>query len=126
MTRPRGCTTASITALESLGGIAVEFDFRPFREAAALLYAGPWVAERLAALQDFFAAHADDVHPVVRGIIAGGGEVQRRGRVSWRSTDWKNCAAQTERSLADMPTCCCCRRRGRPTRWPKSRPTRCA
>ncbi len=63
---------ASIDALKSLGGVAVEFDFRPFQEAAALLYSGPWVAERLAAIQDFFAAHADDMHPVVRGIIGGG------------------------------------------------------
>ena len=63
---------ASIQALESLGGVAFPFDFRPFQEAAALLYSGPWVAERQAALGDFLAAHADDVHPVVRGIIAGG------------------------------------------------------
>ena len=63
---------ASIQALESLGGVAVPFDFRPFQEVAALLYSGPWVAERQAALGDFLAAHADDVHPVVRGIIAGG------------------------------------------------------
>ena len=63
---------ASIHALEALGGVAVPFDFRPFQEAAALLYSGPWVAERLAALAGFLASHADDVHPVVRGIIEGG------------------------------------------------------
>jgi len=63
---------ASIGALASLGGVAVFFDFRPFQEAAALLYAGPWVAERQAALGDFLATHADNVHPIVRGIIAGG------------------------------------------------------
>ena len=62
----------SIRALESLGGAPAFFDFRPFQQAAALLYAGPWVAERLAALGNFLDAHADDVHPVVRGIIAGG------------------------------------------------------
>ena len=62
----------SIRALESLGGAPAFFDFRPLQQAAALLYAGPWVAERLAALGDFLDAHADDVHPVVRGIIAGG------------------------------------------------------
>jgi len=63
---------ASLRALESLGGIAVEFDFRPFQEAAALLYSGPWVAERLAALKEFFDAHADDANSIVRGIIEGG------------------------------------------------------
>lgn len=62
----------SVRALELLGGTAVVFDFSPFQEAAALLYSGPWVAERLAALADFFAAHAEEVHPVVRGIITGG------------------------------------------------------
>ena len=45
---------------------------RPFQEAAKLLYSGPWVAERLAALEPFFEAHADEIHPVVRGIIEGG------------------------------------------------------
>ena len=63
---------SSIRALESLGGAPAFFDFRPFQEAAALLYAGPWVAERLAALGGFLDAHTDDIHPVVRGIIAGG------------------------------------------------------
>jgi len=58
--------------MEALGGTAVEFDFRPFQEAAKLLYSGPWVAERLAALGPFFETHADDIHPVVRGIIEGG------------------------------------------------------
>ncbi len=61
----------SVRALEKLGGKAVEFDLTPFRAAAELLYAGPWVAERLAAIESFFQNHADDIHPVVRGIIAG-------------------------------------------------------
>lgn len=62
----------AIHALETLGGSVVEFDFQPFRDTAELLYSGPWVAERLAALQPFFAAHAEDAHPVVRSIITGG------------------------------------------------------
>lgn len=64
--------TASVQVMETLGGTAVEFDFGPFRDAAALLYAGPWVAERLAALQSFADAHADEMHPTVRSIITGG------------------------------------------------------
>ncbi|MGI4789280.1 MAG: allophanate hydrolase [Janthinobacterium lividum] len=62
----------SIRALEVLGGTAVEFDLNPFQDAAVLLYSGPWVAERLAALGDFIESHAEDMHPVVRGIITGG------------------------------------------------------
>jgi len=61
----------TIRACESLGGKRVEFDFAPFRSAAELLYAGPWVAERLAAIEAFAAKHSEEIHPVVRGIIAG-------------------------------------------------------
>ena len=70
-TEAGGLYQNSIDALQAVGGEAMEFDLQPFQEAAALLYAGPWVAERLAAIQDFFAAHADDMNPVVRGIIGG-------------------------------------------------------
>jgi len=56
---------------EALGATLVPFDYAPFREAAALLYGGPWVAERLAAVEDFFASNADDFDPTVRAIIAG-------------------------------------------------------
>lgn len=62
----------SIGALEDLGGRRVEIDLTPFRAAADLLYAGPWVAERLAAIESFFAEHAEEIDPVVRGIISGG------------------------------------------------------
>jgi allophanate hydrolase len=58
--------------LAALGGSAVAIDFAPFAEAAALLYEGPWVAERLHAIRDFIAAHPDALHPVTRAIVAGG------------------------------------------------------
>ena len=61
----------AVDRLEGLGGKPVEFDFSPFLETAALLYEGPWVAERLAAIRPFFEKHADQVHPVVRKIIEG-------------------------------------------------------
>lgn len=61
----------SIARLESLGGIKVDIDFTPFREAARLLYSGPWVAERLAAIRDFALKHPASIHEVVRGIILG-------------------------------------------------------
>src|SRR5205814_1555438 len=62
----------ALKRLEALGGKRSTVDFRPLREVAALLYEGPWVAERLAALEPFFQAHAADMHPVTRAIIAGG------------------------------------------------------
>lgn len=62
---------ASLARLPALGVQVVEIDFAPFRETAALLYQGPWVAERWAALRGFHAGHADAIFPVTRGIIEG-------------------------------------------------------
>jgi allophanate hydrolase len=61
----------AVLEMEKLGGEKVEIDFSIFRAAAELLYAGPWVAERLAAIRPFFEARADEMNPVVREIIAG-------------------------------------------------------
>lgn len=61
----------AIARMREIGGEAVEFDFTPFAQAAALLYAGPWVAERRWALGEFFHSHAAAIHPVVREIIGG-------------------------------------------------------
>ena len=60
---------AAIARLEGLGGVAVPFDYAPFREIAALLYDGPWVAERLAAIETFHADHAAAMDPSVRAIV---------------------------------------------------------
>ncbi|WP_245216719.1 allophanate hydrolase [Roseomonas nitratireducens] len=51
-----GAEEASITAL---------------LDTAALLYDGPWVAERAAAFGDFAAAHPGALHPVTQAIVAG-------------------------------------------------------
>jgi allophanate hydrolase len=61
----------AVARLEKLGGRKVTFDYAPFAETASLLYAGPWVAERMAAIESFAAAHAEDIHPVVREIVFG-------------------------------------------------------
>ncbi len=60
---------ATIIRATALGATLVPFDYAPFREAAALLYEGPWVAERLAAVEAFIASNADDFDPTVRRII---------------------------------------------------------
>lgn len=58
-------------AIAYLDAEAVEIDYAPFREAAALLYQGPWVAERLAAFEDTgLPEHVLD--PSVRTIILEG------------------------------------------------------
>ena len=56
----------------ALGVECVPVDVDPLLEAALLLYGGPWVAERYAAVGEFIASHPDDVHPVVRDIVLGG------------------------------------------------------
>ncbi|MEN6587726.1 MAG: allophanate hydrolase [Sulfuricella sp.] len=61
----------ALARLQSLGGHPVEIDFAPFLAAARLLYEGPWVAERYAAIKDFFDSQADKIFPPVRDIIAG-------------------------------------------------------
>ena len=64
----------SIERLKALGGTPVEIDYAPFRDAAQLLYSGPWVAERTAAVGAFMES-ADDksgVWPTTQQIVLGG------------------------------------------------------
>jgi allophanate hydrolase len=63
---------AAIARLEALGSEGVEIDFAPFLDAARLLYEGPWVAERYAAVGRFMDANPDAVFPVTAQIIEGG------------------------------------------------------
>ena len=49
----------------------VPVDMQPFTAVARLLYEGPWVAERYAAIASFIEQQADAMNPVVRGIIDG-------------------------------------------------------
>ncbi len=46
----RAAWRASLKVLKDLGATLVEIDMTPFNETAALLYEGPWVAERFAAV----------------------------------------------------------------------------
>jgi allophanate hydrolase len=61
----------AVARLEQLGGQAVTIDFAPFAETAALLYDGPWIAERYAAVEAALRAGVA-LHPVTRSIIEGG------------------------------------------------------
>jgi allophanate hydrolase len=53
-------------------GPPLVLDAGDFLRAGQLLYQGPWVAERLAAVGDFAAAHPDQVHPVTRAVLDSG------------------------------------------------------
>lgn len=59
-------------AIAELGWPTREIDFAPFREAAELLYGGPFVAERLAAVRPFLDTNAAAMDPIVRTIIEQG------------------------------------------------------
>ena len=58
-----------IDKLVELGGEAVTIDFAPFMETAQLLYDGPWVAERYAAIREFIEHSPEALNPVTRDII---------------------------------------------------------
>lgn len=61
-------------ALEKLAGLAkvVEIDLAPLQEAAQLLYGGPWVAERTAAMAGILADNPDAVDETVRHVVEQG------------------------------------------------------
>ena len=61
---------AAIEQLKALGGEAVEIDFTPFYEAARLLYAGPWVAERYSVAGELIEQQPDAVLPVIKDVLA--------------------------------------------------------
>lgn len=61
----------TIEFIAAQGLEATEVDFTPFHQTAELLYSGPYVAERFAAVGAFVKSHRDQVDPIVGSIIAG-------------------------------------------------------
>ena len=59
----------AVRALRADGAQVEAIDFAPFSELAALLYQGPWVAERFAAVEALWNENPDAINPVVRGIV---------------------------------------------------------
>lgn len=62
----------ALARLESLGFTLHPLDFAPLLEAARLLYSGPWVAERTAALEAMLRDRPEAIDPTVREIVAAG------------------------------------------------------
>lgn len=92
----------AVERMRALNAEIVEIDYTPFRDAANLLYSGPWVAERLATIGPFLKAHPAAGHEVVRKIIEGGArysavdtftstyrlaELRRATEAEWRKMD---------------------------------------
>ena len=59
-------------AVRDSGLTLVEIDIAPLLECARLLYQGPWVAERAAAVAGLLKTRPGAIHPVVRTILQGG------------------------------------------------------
>jgi allophanate hydrolase len=85
-----------------MGGVAVDIDFAPFLAAAALLYDGPWVAERTLACGDLLGRSPESLLPVLRTILARAARfnaadvfvaqhellaLRRRSAAEWRRMD---------------------------------------
>jgi allophanate hydrolase len=64
-----GAYDAALGVLRPLASATSEIDLTPFFAVAKLLYEGPWVAERHAAMRAFLATNARDVHPVTWQIV---------------------------------------------------------
>jgi allophanate hydrolase len=65
----RSAWEKSIDRIRSMGTEVDTIDGRIFRDAAKLLYDGPYVAERMSAVGDFIMEHGSDIFPVTREII---------------------------------------------------------
>ena len=62
----------AVDLVGAAGGQVVPIDFTPFRRAAELLYRGPWLAERYAAVGQFLESEPPGMDPTVRDIILAG------------------------------------------------------
>jgi len=94
---------AAIKRLENLGGEAVAIDFSPFHHIAELLYDGPWIAERYAAIKEFYDTQESSLLTVTREIIGKGrdysavdvfrghyrlDELRKQASIAWGNIDF--------------------------------------
>jgi allophanate hydrolase len=61
---------AAVADLEALAGAGAPVDLGPMFAVAALLYDGPWVAERYAAIRPIMETRPGILHPTTRAVIA--------------------------------------------------------
>ena len=100
--------------LAQLGVRLRPIDVGPFLEVGDLLYDGPWLAERDAAIGEFLDAHPTEVHAVPRDIITGGrrfsardlfrAEYRRRELAQRAATAWAGVDAIVVPSVPTLPT----------------------
>ncbi|HWF76223.1 MAG TPA: allophanate hydrolase [Caulobacteraceae bacterium] len=63
---------AALQRVRRMGARLVEVDIAPLLDAAALLYDGPWVAERTAAVETLLRTQPRAMEPTVRAILQSG------------------------------------------------------
>jgi allophanate hydrolase len=95
----------AVQVLSGLRGTPVEFDFRPFRAAADLLYGGPWVAERFAAFGEFVERHPRDVDPIVYAVVHAAASLSAADAFTGMHR-LRELEAQTRRAWAEMDVMC--------------------
>jgi allophanate hydrolase len=98
----RGPWEAALQQVRELGHTIVPIDFAPLHRTADLLYSGPWVAERHAAVQALLEQTPDAFDPSVRQVIEGAigysatdtfrgqyalRSAQREAAATWRAVD---------------------------------------
>lgn len=94
--------------LEAMGHTVVPIDFEPLHRTAALLYDGPWVAERHAAVQHWLDTMPDAFDPAVRRIVANAAAFSAtdafRGLYALRAAQRKALATWDTVDLLMVPT----------------------
>ncbi|MEJ7669604.1 MAG: allophanate hydrolase [Casimicrobiaceae bacterium] len=63
------CFAGAVDRMTVFGAKIISFDYNPFAEAARALYEGPWLAERLVAVEDLMRRNPKALHPVTRQVI---------------------------------------------------------
>lgn len=70
-TQAEAAFTTALETWRALGAELTPIDFAPFSELAALLYEGPWVAERYTAVESLLQRDPKALQPVLQSILAG-------------------------------------------------------
>jgi allophanate hydrolase len=73
----------AVAELVGQGGSAVEVDIQPLLDAAGLLYAGPWLAERYLVAGELLQTNPEALFPVTRAILANGANLSAAD--AWRA-----------------------------------------
>jgi allophanate hydrolase len=91
----------TVRSMQELGGVKHVLDFSVFIDAAKLLYDGPWVAERYAAIENLISQQPEALLPVTRTII---GSAENKTAIDAFRAEYQmqSYRVQAKRLLADF------------------------